>query len=188
MEEWRRELGLLGPGGVPASRNGPGAPSWDSRAHKEVLQAALGDFLASVCEMLAPTEPSTPPPRPRVFELAPGVWWPRYKRETGEVDWFVLSFADPPASFDRRLRVGDGRVYCVSYYGDRQDAAEFFLEKCGSKPRLVLRTLRRIQAAAAWCRARAEGRKRMAEEILRQQAASVQALEAERTLLGLRKL
>lgn len=153
-----------------------------------IINAALRDFLSAISEMLAPTEPATPLPRPRVFELAPGVWWPNYKGKADVDDWYVISFDNPPTSFGRRLWAGGGQVYSVTYYGSSKDAAEFFLEKCRFQPRLALRTLRRIQAASAWCRARAEGRRRMAEEILRQQAGAVEALEAEEVLLGLKRI
>jgi hypothetical protein len=43
-------------------------------------------------------------------------------------------------------------------------------------------------AAAAWCRARAEGRRRMAQEILRQQARALETIENERAMQALGKL
>lgn len=46
-------------------------------------------------------------------------------------------------------------------------------------PRRVLRCLRRIQAATAWCRARQAGQQRAAAEIARQQAPWVDQLAAE---------
>ena len=57
---------------------------------------------------------------------------------------------------------------------------------CKKQPRLILRAIRRIQAATAWCKARTEGRRRQAEEILRQQSAAVEALEAEAAMLALK--
>ena len=61
------------------------------------------------------------------------------------------------------------------------------IDRSGAHPRRLLRALRRIEAATAWCYARAEGRKRMAEEILRQQAKARETLEAEAAIRALRR-
>jgi len=49
-------------------------------------------------------------------------------------------------------------------------------EVCEYKPSKILKVIRRLEAAAEWCRKRAEGRKRAAEEILRQQKKAVDEL------------
>ncbi len=43
----------------------------------------------------------------------------------------------------------------------------------------------RLRQAAAWCRARVEGRRRAAREILRQQGRDLEALEAEAAIRSL---
>ena len=100
--------------------------------------------------------PRTPLPRPRAFWIVPGqVAWP-YQDD-----------------LDRVSVRGYGEVCTTAR------TAERIAELCGFQPRRILRALRRIQAAEAWCRARIEGRRRAAEEIVRQQARAVSVLEAE---------
>jgi ABC-type nitrate/sulfonate/bicarbonate transport system substrate-binding protein len=79
---------------------------------------------------------------------------------------------------------GHGKFFSLSYV---EGTAEALGSKAGWQPRLVLRAVRRLQAAAAWCRARAAGRQRAAQEILRQQSKAVEALEAEAILANLKK-
>jgi hypothetical protein len=68
-----------------------------------------------------------------------------------------------------------------------RDSAEQILKLLGYQPRNVLRALRRIQAATAWCQARAQGRRRAAREILHQQRAAAAILEAEVAIRALQK-
>lgn len=109
--------------------------------------------------MTANVFPSVPLPRPRQFMLAPGIKWPRALN--GRVMWGELTR-------------GQDWIY-LSRPGNGVDP---ILRACGHQPRRILRAIRRIEAATAWCLARAEGRRRAAEEILRQQARAVETLEA----------
>lgn len=139
--------------------------------YDNVLSSALMELGAAIRELLAPTEPSTSLPQPRFFYLVDGrVVWPFCDR-TGEVRWSELEI--------------DGTYDWFTSPASAERAARRLIELAGYQPRKILRTLRRIQAATAWCRARAEGRKRMAQEILRQQGRAVEALEAEAALAAL---
>ena len=73
------------------------------------------------------------------------------------------------------------------HFDGRFRTSDSLLAVCGHQPRKVLRCLRRIQAATAWCYARAEGRKRAAEEILRQQQGAADTLKAEAAMQALGK-
>jgi len=123
-----------------------------------LVTAALEDLNSAAEKMVAQTTPATPMPRPRIFIICETVSWP------------VLR-SDSPL----RYRVTS---WCVS--------SGKIVVGCKKQPRLILRAIRRIQAATAWCEARTEGRRRQAEEILRQQSAAVEALEAEAAMLALK--
>ncbi len=129
----------------------------------KLLSAALEDLSMAIDAVTQDTDPATPPPRPRLFLLAEGVSWPR-RDQDGKWRW-------------DEIRCGD-HAHVVRWYPG-ETGRHICYGACGGQPRKVLRALRRIQAATAWCLARAEGRKRAAQEILRQQAGAVEALEAE---------
>ncbi len=114
-----------------------------------------------------PTTPQTPRPRLRQFHIVPGlVIWPYPDQK-----WSRISVA-------RDTR---------SIMDSPRDSAEQILKLLGYQPRKVLRALRRIQAATAWCQARAQGRRRAAREILHQQRAAAAILEAEVAIRALQK-
>ncbi|MGI9951408.1 hypothetical protein V3F56_03515 [Moorellaceae bacterium AZ2] len=137
--------------------------------YTKILVAALKDLMAAAEKLTADTVPGTPLPRPRKFIFVQQgkkmVAWPVWIK--GELYW---NFFEIPNT----------------EFGSVKDAVRSILFLTQEKPRLVLRALRRIQAATAWCEARAEGRKRQAQEILRQQSKAVEALEAEAVLLALK--
>ena len=130
---------------------------------RALLVSALEGLFRAVEDLLAPTVPETPLPRPRTFEIAPGVVWP------AKDGWDYVSVFRS----DRYLS------YLLEYRSTREDIARVIIAATGAQPRGLLRALRRIEAATAWCRARRAGRERMAQEILRQQARAVEKLEAE---------
>lgn len=131
-----------------------------------IISAALADLEAAANKMKQNTSPATPLPRVRRFEIV-----------AGKITW--------PNQDDLRSMFALGKT---TFLGDwnRIRACKTLLEACEYQPRLILRALRRIQVATAWCEARAEGRQRQAEEILRQQAKAVEALEAEAAMLALK--
>lgn len=123
--------------------------------------------------MTANVRPFVSLPRGKEFVICPGIKWPGWNEKERS---FSFHYFDAP----------------YTWGGLRYDTAEVehlagqILQLCQYQPRLVLRALRRIQATIAWCEARTEGRKRAAEEILRQQAKAVEALEAEAALQALK--
>lgn len=97
--------------------------------------------------------------RVRKFYVAPDALWP--------YDY---------NSIESGIRIPYKEWEAASIYRINKDpysAAEAICEACKWQPRLILRSLRRIEAAIRWCEARAAGRKRASEEIRRQQKAAI---------------
>ncbi|MBT9258227.1 MAG: hypothetical protein KM310_00510 [Clostridiales bacterium] len=137
--------------------------------HIQLVARALKQLADEFRNLIADTYPATPLPRFRRFELARGIAWPRDTDTQSKFDLYYLE-------------VG-GRIFTIT----SSDLAEKIVDLSEGKPRHILRSIRRIEAAAEWCRARAEGRKRMAEEILRQQKRAKEVLDAEIALMVLAK-
>lgn len=125
---------------------------------KRLLDEALKRLDRAVKGLLAQTIPDTPLPRPRAFHLAPRSWWP-YTHGLQDI-------------------VADGLTYPLSHEHNRMQASDRLLHAVARQPRAVLRLLRRLEAAAAWCDARRRGRERAAAELLRQQARATDTLGA----------
>ena len=145
--------------------------------YNKLLESALAALDRAVDQLKQNTVPRTAMPRPRVFRITRNVVWPQV-RDTGtgpywKVLWKVLYFEE------------NGKGRSIEWEYTRREAAEMIARSCGYQPRKILAALRRLQAATAWCYARAEGRKRQAEEILRQQASALEVLEAEAALQAL---
>lgn len=134
----------------------------------EEVRAALGDLEAAVEELIKETTPPVPLPRPRVFEIAPDITWPY--REEKKIKWKGIYIpCQSPWEFSNR-NLHSART------------AKEICQACRWRPRLVVRAIRRIEAAAAWCRRRAEGRRRAAKEILQQQRDALKKLQARTAL------
>lgn len=114
------------------------------------------------------TRPEVPAPRVRKWYFAPRVVWP-YNETTYDVAIYRT------ANFIQNSWIISD---IESFQSSRDRAAEAICEACKWQPRLILRAVRRIQAATRWCEKRMKGRKRAAEEILRQQAEAEEELEA----------
>ena len=143
--------------------------------YNKLLESAIAALDRAVNQLKQSTVPRTAMPRPRVFRITRNVVWPQV-RDTGTGPyWKVLYF-----EFEESRK---GRS--IEYEYMRREAAEMIARSCSYQPRKILAALRRLQAATAWCYARAEGRKRAAEEILRQQASALEILEAEAALQAL---
>lgn len=142
--------------------------------YNKLLESALAALNRAVDQLKQNTVPSTAMPRPRVFRITRNVVWPQV-HDTGTAGpyWKVLYFEE------------SGKSRSIEYEYVRREVAEMIARSCGYQPRKILAALRRLQAATAWCYARAEGRKRQAEEILRQQASALEVLEAEAALQAL---
>lgn len=145
--------------------------------YKELLAAAIADLEAAAKRMTEKTEPVTALPRPRKFVFiahhGKEIVWPGSTKNKAIFDRFDLS------------KAGSNSYYWNECSNEKY-VPDAILTVAGYQPHLILRALRRIQAATAWCNARAEGRQRQAEEILRQQRKAVEALEAEATLTALK--
>ncbi len=136
--------------------------------YEKIIGQALRDLDQAIEQMLKHTEPTTAPPRAKIFMFAENIFWP-YANDRHNPEWGYFN------------REGRRHTLCYRAY------VTVIVNECGSQPRKVLRTLRRIQAATAWCYARAEGRKRQAEEILRQQQGAADTLKAEAAMQALGK-
>ena len=130
-----------------------------------IVSVAIKDLSAANKELANNIRPHVPLPRPKIFFIPPGYSWP-YRG-----DW---------------EHIWDNGKGGGLYLGFPTACAERICSAAGYQPRKILAALRQIQAATAWCKARTEGRKRMAQEILKQQAAAVEALEAEAAIAALK--
>jgi len=146
---------------------------------RELLEVNLRQLDRVVQDLLEPTVPQTPLPPPRQFLLLCDEHW--------EITWP----GTPPAAdygvtnWHWAVVRHEGRVK-ARYIADPPLVRDI-LNATGCQPRAILRVVRRIQAAIAWTAARRAGRERMAQEILRQQRAAVETLEAEYILQRLAK-
>lgn len=129
---------------------------------------ALKDLAIAVDHLRQDTFPFTPLPNFREFEIVDGLIWPEINKQIGKVYPY-----DMRGKYNSRFSCGfkDAR--------ERVELAQMIVKMAQGQPKKVLKAVRRIQAATAWCYSRAEGRKRMAEEILRQQAKAKELLEIE---------
>ncbi len=141
--------------------------------YEQLIGSALKELSFAVKVMKEPTFPATSEPRPRIFRFTDGLSWP-YVTGSGEVRWNTFRQHD------------ETHVFFFDDGPSLRSGAKKIINACGCQPAKILRALRRIQAATAWCYARAEGRKRQAEEILRQQATAVEALKAEAAMQALK--
>ena len=135
--------------------------------YDKMLIQALIQLNYAVEHLKTERKPVPPMPRPHIVHICEGVTWPDIEQGTR---WNMIKTCDKVIYFSRASNL---------------NAAEKILNNCGHQPRKILRALRRIQAATTWCYARAEGRKRQSEEILRQQASAVEALESEAAMQAL---
>jgi hypothetical protein len=144
----------------------------DLQKYGEILSEAVERLWAAMIELARPTSPPTPLPRPPAKPV-------RVSREL-------------------EMRVGiEGKSVTVSVFADGRcldELANYVIDPSNfvsrvmpylHSPRAVASFLRQLQWLTAWMRKRAEGRRRAAEEILRQQRKWVEMLESE---IALRKL
>lgn len=141
--------------------------------YEKLITKALAELAASAEKLEAPTFPATPLPRPKIFRIIGCVHFP-YIYRNGEISWLSLATGSEACSGSLR------------WHSNRGVIAKRICKLAQYQPRLILRALRQIQAAIAWCEVRAEGRKRAAEEIMRQQSAALEALDAEIAMAALK--
>jgi hypothetical protein len=145
-----------------------------------LIGEALSDLYKASKELEDEIKPTVPLPRRKVFVIGQ-YYWPVLDKNG--VHWHVIA---KKASFEDVYYTGK-EAGIAFYDGTNESVAQSIIHSCHYQPRKILRALRRIQAATDWCLRRAEGRRRAAQEILRQQAQAVQTLEAEAVLRSLGK-
>jgi len=147
--------------------------TWES-----LLETALKSLFQAVKALEKPTQPDAPMPRPRVYEICKGVYWPYVRTldisNGAYVRWDAMDVSAVSIPEDGEWPM-NGNVGI-------KDLTVLIAGQCGHQPRRIFKVLRCLEEAAAWCHARAAGRRRHAEEILRQQAAAVEALNAKAAL------
>lgn len=126
------------------------------------VELALKQLAKAVEELQAETFPKVPMPRPKIFQITPEMAWPGINDRGPVWDAYALKH---------------GIRY--TYWRQSKYEAETICNECEWKPRKVLRAIRVLQAATAWCYARAEGRRRAAQEVTRQQQKAMDGILAE---------
>ncbi len=140
-------------------------------AYQQYLEQAFQELADAVQELLAPTYPTTPLPRPREFKIGRYVW--PYVPEPGDVRWWTVYKGQHYYSLKN------------PWWGKPDAPVAALLEECKYQPARILRVAEQIRAAAEWCRKRAAGRRRHAEEILRQQRQAVEKIQTDLALNAL---
>lgn len=156
--------------------------TWSADMAVSAVESALVDFGVAVAEASRDTVPATPMPRlPKGFAEWAIVPSATYREES---PWGIGSDArsdprlrsrgqlpnSPPAQYHWRPGYPSGR--------DEAKWAFVLAHLCGFKPAKVARLVARIRADAAWLRRSAEARRKMAAEIVRQQAAAADMISA----------
>lgn len=141
--------------GYPASKT---KDSWESEESAEIgdtmrhalRKAARELYEAAFALGTQKTKPATPRPRRKEIEVCPGFRWPSETRDEFQYVWAL----DPTG---------------VRHLINSDSFLEVMIETNGARPRDVLRTVRRLQQAEKWCRARIQGRERAARNIMSMQ-------------------
>jgi hypothetical protein len=138
--------------GYPASRT---KDAWESEASAEVgetmrqaLRKATRELYEAATALGAQrTRPDTPRPRRKEIELCPGFRWPSETRDDFQYVWAL-------------------DVAGVKHQVNSESFIELMINVNRARPKEVLRTMRRLQQAAKWCRARIQGREKAARNVL----------------------
>ena len=129
---------------------------------RELVKRKLKELRKAIDELQQNTTPHTPLPHPRSFKLFDG--------KEAEILW--------PAQPDGWYGLKIGIRFFKLGYNDSGYLAEEICKACKYQPTKILKVIRRLEAATEWCRKRTGGRKRAAEEILKQQRKAADALAA----------
>jgi hypothetical protein len=143
--------------------------SADSVRHSlfTALKLALEAANESAVRFRAPTIPNTPLPRPRRWVLGTSRCGHRIVATLGSAHKATLLVTMPDWGPTGELQVCN----------DAGSATFSLLEALRHQPKLVLRAIRRLEAAAAWADRMAQVRARQAERILADQASAMGAIE-----------
>jgi hypothetical protein len=141
-------------------------PVYSQRLAVSLIRKALNALSLAEAEMLAPTHPKTQLGRFRKYIIAAN------QKLGKHVSWPVFDSAGSykPTCFHFGSEI-------LNYSGSYVNTVAYSLfEISKGHPRRILRVINNIQATTNWCSMRAAGRKRAAEEIIRQQAKAAQVL------------
>jgi hypothetical protein len=148
---------------------------------KYLLSIAFLEVLNAVAELIKPTRPQTPWPRPpKPVILGPNIVLNLARHKASHIS-YTLELHNRENYVNALFGI-DGPLTSISQ--SAQDMAQLVTSKT-DRPRDLVRVLRQIRGLAAWARKRAEGRRRAAEEILRQQRKWVDILESEMAICKL---
>ena len=145
-----------------------------TRTMRSAVELALEDLDRAAVRMMVETEPETPRPRARLYRIVGStIWWPAYtnKHSHRPTQWRSL---------------GGTEIFEIAGGPQRQHAAEVICKAVGWKPNRIAGAVKRLRAAAAWCEARRQGRRRAAQAIIDQSSRAMEALEAIETIAVLR--
>lgn len=160
----------------------------ENRRALEIAFARLGETEERYHEQ---TIPHIPLGRPRIFRVT-RFYWPVIGKAPGSLiagrlgrrPWAPVVMIDTKIA-DNDIDAEKLRRWVKGASGVEQTSSSYFeaieeiLSWTGNQPRRVWRAIRQINAIAAWCEKRAEGRKRAAEEILRQQSPWINKIASE---------
>jgi len=138
---------------------------------REAMVTALHDALQACNEARKAYEAHT-------FPRVPRGRLKRFELRLGGVQFVYPAkrfMSDEPQLDGIEMHVG-GSVRTISFNGNREDA-ETIVDKLNGYPSRVLAAVRWLERIERWLRARAEGHKRHAEEVLRQQRRAVAEIQ-----------
>jgi hypothetical protein len=144
---------------------------------QELLSEAIKQLWEAMIELTRLTTPQTPLPRPPVkpIKIGRGVEL-RVEVRHGCVTVYVFA----RGTCLKKIDVSEGKSRDIYPSLTAKEMMPYL-----SQPRALANCLRQLRWLTAWMRKRAEGRRRAAAEILRQQRKWVEMLESE---IALRKL
>jgi hypothetical protein len=144
---------------------------------RELLSEVVNQLWAAMIEFTRPTSPQTSLPRPPAKPI----------RVAGELELRIKvdERSVTVGAFAEGRCLGDLRVWDTTNYTIEPSDFVGRVIPYLRNPRALANCLRQLRWLTAWMRKRAEGRRRAAAEILRQQRKWVEELEGE---IALRKL
>jgi len=136
---------------------------------ERALHIAFAALAGAEDRFHAETMPHVPLGRPRIFRVT-RYYWPVAGTAPGSLLKGTLGSLPWPKIKARDHNQWSSTVSPTCTVDSYFKAATEILLWTGGQPRRIWRVIQQIKAIAAWCEKRAEGRKRAAAEILRQQS------------------
>ena len=131
---------------------------------RRTIEDALHDLAQAVSALTGAPRLRVLLPRPREFRFCEGVCWPKIDDGTADFSAVCVTSTFPLYAGRTEHGVTLHVAYNVNW---TRDISPFVVERCRTPHELVT-ALHNIRAATAWCEARAAGRLRQAQEVLRQ--------------------